>query len=441
MKRLKAFVADADLKEILHKGSQAIVFRLSGIVLSYLFTTMVSRNYGIKTWGTIALAYTVIQLISRFSRLGLDRAALKLISEQRELKENEAIGNTYTKALSILLPSTIVAGVLLALFFEITGTRFSDQLYAYRWPLGFSIPIFSLLYLNIWGLRALKKIKEYILLENTSIFLFSIAFLLVYQQVEWQQNISIIAFFSAIAITCVLSFILWMKYGKFSLSVKHGVSSRALFKLAIPLLITSSLYLLMGQIDTLMIAAYIGEEEVGVYNIFVKVVRFTAIAVTGVESIFLPKISKFYVNKNWKGLERMALKSNLLVTGATVVMALLLLLCTKPILNFFGADSHLLFATMNTFYWLLAARFMHAILGNSPFILNMTDHQKVMTKIALVATLSNVVLNALLIPKIGIEGAAIASLVSLLVFNLSAVVLVKRIHNIKTSILQKLLTR
>lgn len=441
MKRLKAFIADTDLKEILQKGSQAVVFRLSGIVLSYLFTTMVSRSYGIKTWGAIALSYTTIQLISRFSRLGLDRAALKLISEHRELKEHEAIGSTYTKALSILLPSTVVAGLLLALFFEITGNQFSEQLYTYRWPLGCSIPIFSLLYLNIWGLRALKRIKEYVLLENTSIFLFSISFLFLFQQIEWQGNISIIAFFAAITVTCVLSFLLWARYGSLSLSLKHSVSGKSLFKLAIPLLITSSLYLLMGQIDTLMIAAYIGEEEVGVYNIFTKVVRFTAIAVTGVESIFLPKISKFYINKNWKGLERMALKSNLLVTGATIAMALLLLLFKKSILSFFGADSHLLFAAMSTFYWLLAARFMHAILGNSPFILNMTDHQKVMTKIALIATLSNVLLNAILIPKMGIEGAAIASLVSLLVFNLSAVVLVKRVHNIKTSILQRLLTR
>lgn len=441
MKRVQAFLADTDLKEILYKGSQAIVLRLSGVVMSYVFTTLVSRTYGIKTWGLVALSYTVIQIVSRFSRLGLDRAALKLISEHQEAGDAEAIGSTYAKALSILLPATVFAGILLGLFFEVLGSETTGQLYYYRWPLAIAIPLFSMLHLNIWGLRALKRIKEYSLLENTSIFIFSIGFLFLFQETDWPGNVSIMAFLASIAATCVFSFILWSKYGSLRFSLSNSVPLATLFKLSIPLLITSSLYLLMGQIDTLMIAAYRGEEEVGVYNIFIKVVRLTAIGVTGVESIFLPKIAKFYLSKNWKGLERITLKSSLLVTIVTAVMALLMIIFHKTVLGFFGEDSNLLLAAMATFYWLLAARFMHAVLGNSPYILNMTDRQNVMTKVALASTLCNVVLNALLIPPMGIEGAAIASLVSLLVFNISALVQVKRIHGINTSVLQKLISR
>lgn len=441
MKRVQAFLADTDLREILSKGSQAIVLRLSGVLMSYLFTTLVSRTYGIQAWGSVALSYTVIQIVSRFSRLGLDRAALKLIAEQREAEDNDAIASTYTKALSIVLPATAVAGVLMGLFFELVGPEHTGLLYPHRWTLAIAIPLFSMLHLNIWGLRALKRIKEYSLLENTSIFIFSIGFLFLFQESNWSGNISIMAFLAAIAATCLFSFVLWARYGTLRFSLKNSVSLSVLFKLSIPLLITSSLYLLMGQIDTLMIAAYIGEEEVGVYNIFIKVVRLTAIGVTGVESIFLPKIAKFYLNQNWKGLERITLKSSLLVTVVTTAMAILMIVFNKTVLGFFGEDSNLLFAAMTTFYWLLAARFMHAVLGNSPYILNMTDHQKVMTKVALASTLCNVVLNALLIPSMGIKGAAIASFVSLLVFNISALMQVKRIHGINTSVLQQLISR
>lgn len=425
--------------EIIRKGVGAIVFRFSGILLSYAFTAIVTRQHGIEAWGVVAIAYSLIQIISRFSRLGLDRAALKFIAEHRERDEKSAIGSTYSKAFSLLAPSTLVAGILFALVMDLLGPETAPSLFEYRWHLAFSIPLFSMLYLNIWALRALKKIKEYVILENTSIFLCSLAFLFLFQNLSQGSDYSLIAFLLSIALTTVFSFIVWAKHGQIALSLKESVSFKALFKVSIPLLITSSLYLLMGQIDTLMIAGYLGEEQVGVYNIFTKVVRLTAIGVTGVESIFLPKISKFYVNKNWIGLERIALKSNLLVVITSIVVLVVLITFHRPIIKLFGDESQLLFAAMSTFYWLLAARFMHAILGNGPFILNMTDHQKVMTKIAIAATLLNIGLNALLIPVFEIQGAAIASLSSLLVFNIGAIVQVKRIHNIKTSILQQVI--
>ena len=59
--------------------------------------------------------------------------------------------------------------------------------------------------------------------------------------------------------------------------------------------------------------------------------------------------------------------------------------------------------------------------GSVAIILNMTGKEKVFRNIIFVALVINILLNLLLIPKFGIEGAAIASASSLIFWNLYSV--------------------
>lgn len=439
---VKSFFNDQDLREILRKGSEALLFRFSGILLSYAFTTLVTRKHGVEAWGIVSLAYAIVQIVSRFSRLGLDRATLKWISQLNESeKPKELISRVYGRSLKIVLIASLLLSTVLALLLQykvISGL--ASTFYELGWVVALAVPVFSLLYLNIWSLRALKRIKEYALLENTTIFLAAMLLLMFYPSSGISgSNWALLSFLSGIGVSCVLSFVLWARYGGISLKpVQPAEGLKSVFTTSFPMLFTSSLYLLMGQIDTLMIAAYMGEKQVGIYNIFVRVVRFLSLPASGVESIFLPKISKFKVKENWKGLERMALKSNLLVVVTTVAMILALLMAKGFILTLFGDDSVLLFSSISALYFLIAARFVNNATGNAPFILNMTGRQIVLTKIAFVSTLTNLALNAFLIPRWGLTGAAVASLVSVLLFNTGAVYDVKRTYNIKSSIVQLL---
>lgn len=438
---IKSFFKDQDLREILKKGSEALLFRFSGILLSYAFTTLATRKHGVEAWGIVSLAYAIVQIVSRFSRLGLDRATLKWVSQINEDGEPHQIGRVYGRSLKIILVASLLLSATLGLllhYHAISGL--SPTFYELSWLVALAVPVYSVLYLNIWALRALKRIKEYALLENTTIFLAAILLLILYPSSGLSgSNWALVCFLFGMGISCILSFVLWTKYGSISLkSVEPKEEVKTVFRTSVPMLITSSLYLLMGQIDTLMIAAYMGEKQVGIYNIFVRVVRFLSLPATGVESIFLPKISKFKVKENWKGLEKMALKSNLLVVVATVVMIVVLLASKGFILKLFGDDSVLLLSSVSALYFLMAARFVNNATGNAPFILNMTGRQMVLTKIAFVSTLSNLILNMLFIPKWGLSGAAVASLVSVLIFNLGAVYDVKRTYNIRSSIIQLL---
>ena len=77
-------------------------------------------------------------------------------------------------------------------------------------------------------------------------------------------------------------------------------------------------------------------------------------------------------------------------------------------------------------------QFVNSISGSVGYILQMTGKHKVFQNIILAATIINIVLNAVLIPVYGISGAAFASMVSLMFWNLTSVVYIRTNLNIMT---------
>ena len=69
---------------------------------------------------------------------------------------------------------------------------------------------------------------------------------------------------------------------------------------------------------------------------------------------------------------------------------------------------------------------LNVLTGNVDQILNMTNYQKILKNITIFGFILNVLLNVLLIPIYGINGAAAASLITNLVFNLICLFYIKK---------------
>jgi O-antigen/teichoic acid export membrane protein len=81
---------------------------------------------------------------------------------------------------------------------------------------------------------------------------------------------------------------------------------------------------------------------------------------------------------------------------------------------------------------LVFGQFVNSISGSVGYILQMTDKQKTVQNVILSAAVINVMLNMILIPMYGIYGAAFASMVSMVFWNLILVFMVRRYYNIWT---------
>ena len=63
---------------------------------------------------------------------------------------------------------------------------------------------------------------------------------------------------------------------KFENKFLKYINSKDMIRQSIPMMISSSVLLLMSWVDSLMIGSFIGEHEVGVYNVAVKVALLTS---------------------------------------------------------------------------------------------------------------------------------------------------------------------
>jgi len=106
---------------------------------------------------------------------------------------------------------------------------------------------------------------------------------------------------------------------------------------------------------------------------------------------------------------------------------LLLLLCVP--LSMLGQEFAI---AKTTLLILLVGQVVNVMSGSVGFILQMTGKEKIYQNILLLALVCNIVLNILLIPKFGIEGAAIASTFSLLFWNLSSVLYIYKKYKVLT---------
>ena len=122
-------------------------------------------------------------------------------------------------------------------------------------------------------------------------------------------------------------------------------------------------------------------------------------------------------------------KSSKIIFFITIPILILIVYFSKSILGYFGFE----FIMANkTLHILITGQFVNILCGSVGYILMMTEKQNIFKNIMIFATCVNIILNIVLIPMYSINGAAIASSVSLILWNIISFSYIYRKYNIST---------
>ena len=262
-------------------------------------------------------------------------------------------------------------------------------------------------YLNAQALRGLKKIVAFSFLNNVALVLGALMLLLAAEVIFNNENLPIFAYVSSVVLMTILSFYLWFKYSRnFETdSIEKIISSRELIKISIPLLLGQSMMIIMGKIDILMLGSFFDQESVGIYNAALKVSMLAYIALMAINSIAAPKFSELYSSGDLIALKSLVQKSTKTIFWLTF-----------PVVLVFA-----LFPTQ-----ILSGKMFSAICGSVGTLLQMSGNQKYFQNVLIAAAILNIILNYILIPEFKLIGAAVASLVSNVFWNLLMVIYIKK---------------
>ena len=292
--------------------------------------------------------------------------------------------------------------------------------------------------LHYQSLRGLKRIAEFSFFYAMAQALFSIISIIILYQFFTTSDVPVYAYLISVLIVSLLSFIsfrYWLnKRSKGKESAEQEIMSYStLLKISIPLMFAQSVQFIMAWTATLMLGAIqtpnvvngitTNIEEVGVYHAAFKLSMFAAVALMSINSIASPKFAEMFGKNDMEGLKKVAHQSTKMIFWTSVPLVAIFFIFPEFFLGLFGEEFKV---GVTAFIFLSCGRLISSLSGSVGNILQMTGNQNIYAKILFFGAILNVLLNLILIPRHGINGAAIASMCSLIVWNLSMVLVVKK---------------
>ena len=164
-------------------------------------------------------------------------------------------------------------------------------------------------------------------------------------------------------------------------------------------------------------------EPAGIYAVASRFAMLISFGLKSVNAIMAPLISQLHATGRMPELQRLVSRSARMIFVFTVTACAALFLGGEWALGLFGDEFR---AGNDVLRLLLLSQAVNALPGSVGHLLTMTGSQRLAAWIAGSGALANVVLNIVLIPLWGIVGAAVATAVSTVGWNVAAVIAVRR---------------
>jgi len=394
---------------------QTLFFRLVGVVFIFLTTFIFTHKFSPAIVGVYDFTRSYLIVFGSLCMLASDQTILYLIGRHANTKA--AIKYIYTKMLLFVFVIYLLlnVSVFFFLYFKIIPLDSVTNEVILK---SNAVLIFYCIYLiNTEIFRALNRTFFSETLRNIIKYIpLIIGFFLLSDS---KNPLYIIDYFiyGFIFISLFSSIILYfsLKDKNEELEVNYNEETiKDIIKYSIPIAFsTVSLYLL-SSIDIFVIKYYEGSTNVAFYSVAVKVITVIAVAINAISLSVATEIAYNFTNKNFDELRRILKKSGQIIFYFSLISSLFLFLFCKPILCVFGKQY---LASSTAFIILLAGNLIMSISGNTYIYLLMTNKGMIMVKLLLLSVLINLSLNLILIPRFGIEGAAIASITAIIFWN------------------------
>lgn len=369
-----------------------IAARVVGFLGLVYFTKVLSK----ELLGVYFLFFLIVQVASLVSNLGLQQALVTKIGEGK--REDAA----FSAGLVVLTVVSLVITAVVHLF----DTPIANYVGA-DVPLLISVATASWLFSGLYkdGLQAEDRIFEYGLLQLTEDILrvgIGAAFITVGFGPRGLMYGVIGGFLGTALIGAVLS--------DLSITLPEVHDFKRIFSVSRYTMFYGPTNFAYFWLDTYMIGLLIGQAAVSSYEVAWQTTRVLIIATTAISSTIFPKISRWAADENYAEIENV-LSGTILFTLMFPIPGLVGLAVLAPeVLALVYTPAYL--DAVVPLILLSGYMVVEAVQRVSNPVLTAIDRPDVPFKTRIFGVTTAVVLNVLLIPQIGLIGAAIATLVS-----------------------------
>jgi O-antigen/teichoic acid export membrane protein len=191
------------------------------------------------------------------------------------------------------------------------------------------------------------------------------------------------------------------------------------------------MFVINNRTDAIMLGIMQGNESVGLYNVANRGAMLISFILVAVNQSLAPSIAKLYAEGNLSKLQSIITKSSRTIIFGSLPIALILIIFGKWFLLIFGSEFTAAYLTLVI---LSFGQLINATMGSVGLLLDMTGHERDTAVGVGTTAILNIILNALFIPIWGVNGAAIATAISTIAWNIILFFYVKKRLGITPSI-------
>ncbi len=409
-------------------GIISVLFiRVLGILFLFGITIYLTNFYDPALVGAYEFTRSALFLIGGFAILGTDQSIL--FFSGRFLKRNQVktFFRIYLKmVLLILLISGVILIGTLAVPQPVFDSLFNDSTSGTLLvKTSFCVFFYAITLLNTElyrGFALQKKSELYRGLYKQLPFAVGLFVLYMFEEKTYLVDVFLASYLVLAIITSLEVLKIYSRNTTSSNSPSKPVSFKTILKSTMPIAMSALGFYLLISIDIFFLKIYTDFKTLAYYGTAVKIIFLISTIVSTISSYIAVEIAELYV-KNREELQALMRKGVRIISLLSVLLSVFLYFFSELILNIFGAE----YTEANeSLRILIIGHFLSTLCGITAVYLNMTKKQITLQYIIAFTVVFNGILNWVLIPKMGMNGAAIASALSVVMWNVIAGIIIYR---------------
>jgi len=417
-------------KEESHAVRKRMVAGLGGLVglriafgaLSFVLTIILARTLGTGGFGAYTFAFAWIVLLGVPAVLGMDQLLIREIAAYQVKSEWGLMRGLMRRANAAVFLASAGIGLGAGAVTWVLREHWSGQRLTTFWIALLLLPLITLTRVRQAALQGLHRV----VLGSTPERLIQPALLLAFVAACYSFRRQLLTSPAAMGLNLLATGIAfavgarWLRGAIPPLvkDIEPAYRDKAWARSALPMVFLAGAGVLFGQAGTLVLGAVKGASAVGIYGVADKGAELLAFVLVAQNAAFASTAASLYAAGDVERLQRFATRVARLTLLASLPLAILFIGFGHWFLRFcYGAQYT---EAQEALAILSVGQLVNVGMGMNVMLLMMTGHERSAARAIAASAVACIALNLLLVPRWGMDGAAISSASSLVLVNVLA---------------------
>jgi O-antigen/teichoic acid export membrane protein len=425
--RVKAILADpSDNRLAQLVAGKVFLVRVGSALLALASQVLLARWMGSFEFGVYIYAWTWVLMIGALSDMGLSSSARRFIPEYTELKQFDLLRGFLSGSRWLAFAIATAIGLIGVIAVRLAAPRLDQFTLIPLYIACATIPIYGLVQVQTgiahsYDWPNLALVPFYIIRQFAITVLVGAAYFI--GAPTHAVTAMLVAFAVTWGVTLGQMLVLDRRLKRAVPEGGKQYKVKTWFATSLPIFVVEGFYLLLTYVDIIALEHFRSPSEVAVYYAAARLLAIVAFVYFAIAGATTHRFTEYHVAGDSERLASFFADTVRWAFWPSLAVCVLILAFGRPLLDLFGAG----FASGYDVMFILAVGMLaRAAVGPAERLLNMLGERKPCAFIYAGAFAINLGLCVVLIPHIGIEGAAAATSIAIVCESIALYVVAKR---------------